>query len=50
MQKKILALLLALVMAVAVFAGCQTPAEPSRSTVRPGLAYSSAPAMEEFCA
>lgn len=35
MQKKILALLLALVMAVAVFAGCQTPAEPSESTAAP---------------
>lgn len=35
MQKKILALLLALVMAVAVFAGCQTPAEPSEATAAP---------------
>ncbi len=35
MQKKILALLLALVMAVAVFAGCQTPAEPSDATSAP---------------
>lgn len=35
MQKKILALLLALVMAVAVFAGCQTPAEPSDATAAP---------------
>lgn len=35
MQKKILALLLALVMAVAVFAGCQTPAEPSEVTAAP---------------
>lgn len=35
MQKKILALLLALVMAVAVFAGCQTPAEPSDATNAP---------------
>lgn len=35
MQKKILALLLALVMAVAVFAVCQTPAEPSEATAAP---------------
>lgn len=44
MQKKILALLLALVMAVAVFAGCQTPAEPSDATSAP--AASSDPSGE----
>lgn len=44
MQKKILALLLALVMAVAVFAGCQTPAEPSEATAAP--AASSDPSGE----
>lgn len=44
MQKKILALLLALVMAVAVFAGCQTPADPSDATSAP--AASSDPSGE----